>query len=197
MAYRTRGVGALGFFSNLCQSVIHTRWSLSAALYPTLVEDSERGGGPPFWVEVNKVWTVTSLELAWTAASRTPFTTLRDPSQMRSGWNLPLPAFPTRDGVFIVGAAACSWLEIIWLPKGKGLFFILMWGGAWRAWSQVTLVCSQRLENHCQRVTQRGWSISLSVSVFSGPWDSRFVERKWWNSRKPEEISALFLWPKA
>lgn len=45
-------------------------------------------------------------------------------------------------------------------------------------WSQVTLVCSQRLESHCQRVTGRGWGSFLSVPVFSGAWDSRFVERK-------------------
>lgn len=53
MAYRTRGVGALGFFSDLCQSVIHTRRSLSAALHPTPVEDSEEGSSFP--VEVDKV----------------------------------------------------------------------------------------------------------------------------------------------
>lgn len=82
-----------------------------------------------------------------------------------------------------MGAAACSWLGIIWLPKGNGLFFYFNgvgWGveGVVLEWSQVTLVCSQRLENHCQRVTERGWSSSLSIPVFSGAWDLRFVERK-------------------
>lgn len=60
----------------------------------------------------------------------------------------------------------------VYFNGGRGLEGVVL------EWSQVTLVCSQRLENHCQRVTGRGWSSFLSVPVFSGAWDSRFIERK-------------------